>query len=239
MMNEIQISLVPMMLQAALDGRKTRMRWLVDPQPEDGTDSPYHIGAGNAGANELDGGVMEQRSDFAGDLVIFVENYVQQDGRCIEINSPDDYFWMDQGWAVGDNNRGRYCSRRQEKKMRKFKNFDLAVDYVFERRKKRPRETFFLVYILGNAWARVSTLDEILTIDAKAEEVMTKRTPNEFKKHFEILAKHTASNAVAVRAAQFLSVVQSKGLAAAKAAFLPATAARYMKLLETAGLLDK
>lgn len=55
-------------------------------------------------------------------------------------------------------------------KILKYHKFDDAVCYIETRRRKRPKERFFLVYVLGNNWTRVSTMDEILALDAATSE---------------------------------------------------------------------
>jgi hypothetical protein len=173
--------------------------------------------------------------EFAGDLLIFVEGYMQKDFRCIEINSTDDFFWST-GWAVGDNSRGRYCSRQATDKIRKFREFDEAVRYIEARRRKRPKERFFLVYLLGNTWTRVSSLDEILAIDAAAAgEVRSE--PSERSRQRSILLGLGHSMAMANRLVFYLEEVREEGEAAANARLSRATLSRYARLLKEAGLL--
>lgn len=172
--------------------------------------------------------------EFAGDLLIFVEGYEQKDFRCIEINSTDDFFWST-GWAVGDNSRGRYCSRQATDKIRKFREFDEAVRYIEARRRKRPKEKFFLVYLLDNTWTRVSSMDEILALDAAAVKV--KPEPSERSRQRDILLGLGHSMAMANRLVFYLEEVREEGEAVANARLSRATLFRYGKLLKEAGFL--
>lgn len=177
--------------------------------------------------------------EFAGDLVVFVDGYQQQDFRCLEINSGDDFFW-EHGWAVGDNDRGRYCSRRAVDKIRKFALFDDAVRYIEIRRRKRPKERFFLVYILGNNWLRVSTLDEILAIDAvQASAAAAAAEPSERMRQRTRLIDMGCSFSMANKLVYYLEVLREEGEAAANAGVSHATRMRYRQLLRDAGLLPK
>lgn len=58
--------------------------------------------------------------------------------------------WYEEGWAVGDNPRERFCKWNWFKPMRKFHDFDEAVTYIYRLRqkRKRPNETYSLVYFL-------------------------------------------------------------------------------------------
>jgi len=178
---------------------------------------------------------MSER-EFAGDLMVFVDGYQQQDFRCIEINSGDDFFWSN-GWAVGDNSRGRYCSRQSLDKIRRFKHFDDAVRYIETRRRKRPKERFFLVYVLGNTWLRVSSLDEILATDAVAAATNASAVgPSVRTRERNKLMDVGCSLGMANKVLYYLEVLREKGEAAADAGVSRATRMRYRSLLKEAGL---
>lgn len=181
---------------------------------------------------------MDER-DFAGDLVIFVDGYQQKDFRCLEINSGDDFFW-ENGWAVGDNDRGRYCSRRAVDKIRKYRRFDDAVRYIETRRRKRPKERFFLVYVLGNNWTRVSSMDEILALDAvQAGVEVASAEPSERMRQRTKLMEMGCSFSMANKLVHYLEVLREEGETAANAGIGPSTHMRYRQLLREAGLLPK
>lgn len=177
-----------------------------------------------------------EEPEFAGELMIFVEGYGQDDHRCWEHNEPDNYFWGDRGWAVGDNDRGRYCSRQAVHKIRKYRKFDDAVRYIEVRRRKRPKETFFLVYALGNRWDRVSTMDEILALDAAAAGRVQKVEPSERMLCIARLRELGHSWALASRMSHYLITLQEEGEEAASAGITRPTLMRYRRLLRDAGL---
>lgn len=181
---------------------------------------------------------IDSGPDFAGGLMIFVEGYRQDDHRCWEHNEPDDYFWGAKGWAVGDNDRGRYCSRQSVHKIRKYRRFDDAVRYIEARRRKRPKETFFLVYALGNRWDRVSTMDEILALDAAAAgaEVMA-AGPSGYARNVARLCELGHSRLQASRLAGYLRDIRQDGEDAASAGMSRSTRMRYAQMLKQAGLL--
>lgn len=181
---------------------------------------------------------IETGPEFAGDLMIFVEGYGQDDHRCWELNEPDGFFWGDRGWAVGDNDRGRYCSRQAVHKIRKYRRFDDAVRYVEVRRRKRPKETFFLVYALGNDWTRVSGMDEILALDAAAAGAVVRAAgPSEYARNVARLCELGHSILQARRLAGYLRDIREDGENAASAGMSRSTRMRYARLLEQAGLL--
>jgi hypothetical protein len=183
-------------------------------------------------------GMTDPTPDFAGSLMIFVEGYGQADHRCWEHNEPDNYFWGDRGWAVGDNDRGRYCSRQATHKIRKYHKFDDAVRYTETRRRKRPKEQFFLVYALGNNWTRVSTMDEILALDmAAAGNAQSAAEPSEFMRKVTRLRDLGHSRVLAVKLVSYLDVLRKEGETAANAGIGLSTQRRYLKLLKEAGLM--
>lgn len=104
-----------------------------------------------------------------GHLVIFVDGYkyhykglthlVEQDGKRFavpdrlmpsETNEIGSMDWWHNGWAVGDNSRDRLCSRLGSKPLRKFLDFDEAVQFVFSRQRKFKAQQHVLVYVTKN-----------------------------------------------------------------------------------------
>lgn len=181
--------------------------------------------------------MIDSGPDFRGALMIFVEGYGQNDHRCWEMNQPDNYFWGDRGWAVGDNDRGRYCSRQAVNKIRRYERFDDAVRYIELRRRKRPKEQFFLVYVLGNNWNRVSTMDEILALDAAAA-VNASAEPSERSRRVSRLRELGHSRVLAGKMVDYLEVLREEGEAPANAGIGKSTLMRYRRLLREAGMMD-
>lgn len=69
-----------------------------------------------------------------------------------ELHPAGSMLWLEEGWAVGDNARERFCKWNWVKSMRKFHDFDEAVTYIYRLRQKRKtkQEIYTLVYFLKN-----------------------------------------------------------------------------------------
>jgi hypothetical protein len=188
-----------------------------------------------------------------GSLLIFVDGYGVDDFRCAELNlghkfaqpEPGEMFWFNDGWAVGNNARDRYCSRNASDKVRRFKSYDEAVDYIFKKQRKRPKERFSLVYELDRTIELVSSLDEILEIDAKANSERQsqdsyRRKQSELREvqfpGLDVLRKRVGL-VVANNAAELLGLLRNEGESAARERFSKATYYRLRGLLKDAGLL--
>lgn len=192
-------------------------------------------------------------TSILGSILIFVDGYGVDDFRCAELNlghkfaqpEPGEMFWFNDGWAVGNNARDRYCSRNASDKVRRFKSYDEAVDYVFKKQRKRPKERFSLVYELDRAVELISSLDEILAIDAKARSEQEardsyRRQQSELREvqfpGLDVLRKRVGL-VVANNAAELLGLLRNEGESAARERFSKATYYRLRGLLKDAGLL--
>lgn len=89
----------------------------------------------------------------------------------MEHNDPDSWHNWSGGWAVGNNPRDRYCARTSPDKIRQFHDYDEAVSYIYNKKKKFPKQSFQLIYEIDNQRLEVSSLDVILAIDAEKSEV--------------------------------------------------------------------
>ncbi len=198
----------------------------------------------------------QQQADepnILGSILIFVDGYGVDDFRCAELNlghkfdqpEPGEMFWFNDGWAVGNNARDRYCSRNASDKVRRFKSYDEAVDYIFKKQRKRPKERFSLVYELDRSVELVSSLDEILEIDAKARS--EQQTQDSYRRQqselrevqfpgLDVLRKRVGL-VVANNAAELLGLLRNEGESAARERFSKATYYRLRGLLKDAGLL--
>lgn len=190
-----------------------------------------------------------------GSILIYVDGYGVDDFRCAELNlghkfsqpEPGDMFWFNDGWAVGNNARDRYCSRNASDKVRRFKSYDEAVDYIFRKQRKRPQERFSLVYELDRTLELVSSLDEILEIDAKAkaEEQAQDAYRRQQKELREIefpgldILRDRVGLVVANNAAELLGLLRNEGETAARARFSKATYYRLKGILKNAGLIGE
>lgn len=186
---------------------------------------------------------------FKGDILIYVDGFKVEDWRCMPHNYPEDIYPFPEasGWAVGDNPRDRYCSRLSTDKLRRFKDYDEAVRYIFEKRRKRKNERFQLMYQLGNAFHAVSTLDDIQAIDKAAEAeqraIDTQRAQlrAEFEKDMPCLDAllKIAGRQTAMSASMLLGNIRKDGFEAAKAAHARSNFYRLVRVLRQAGLLEE
>lgn len=192
---------------------------------------------------------------FKGDILVYVDGYKVEDWRCMPHNNPEDTFPFPEasGWAVGDNPRDRYCSRLAADKIRRFKNYDEVVRYVFEKGRKWKSQRFQLMYQVNHALSdvptfhEVSTLDEILAIDKLGEderrafEARRKELQAEYDKEYPgikvlqgVVGRHTAFAASAL-----LGAIQRDGLDMVKSAHSQSSFYRLVKILRQVGLLEK
>jgi hypothetical protein len=160
--------------------------------------------------------------------------------------------WFEDGWAVGDNARGQFCSWQGGKPRMQFAGFDEAVAYVHRMRvkRKRPHEVYTLVYVIQDAQGRecsepVSSTDEIAAIEAriadeKAEvarvrEVWRTETAATFPEREALQARFGRSRGVVLSA--FLGKIRHEGLEAAKVQVSRSTFYRNLADLRAAELL--
>lgn len=85
--------------------------------------------------------------------------------------------FYEDGWAVGDNPRDRFCKWNGIKPMRRFHDFDEAVAHVYRLRqkRKRPNEIYTLMYVTKGVNGKdcscaVSSLDDIVAFEATVSE---------------------------------------------------------------------
>lgn len=203
-----------------------------------------------------------------GHLVIFVEGYkmVQkhlmhvfaQDGEHICV--PDRFVpppkyevgseqWWREGWAVGDNDRGRLCMRTGAKPLKQFLNYDEAVDYAYRRRQRKKAEQHYLVYVLKD-WrghermSVVRSMDDVEAFEAALDEekriqdegmALRKAEFAEEHPHYETLKQHFGLSRSYVLS-DLLLKIRKEGLAAAKAATPKATFYRALRDIKSCGI---
>lgn len=203
-----------------------------------------------------------------GHLVIFVDGYkmVQkhlthvfaQNGEHIHI--PDRLVppqkhevgsdeWWREGWAVGNNDRGRLCLRFGPKPFKKFFNYDEAVDFGYLRQQKRKSEQHILVYVLkdwrGNErMSVVRSMDDVEAFEATLDEekriqdegmALRKAEFAEEHPHYETLKQHFGLSRSYVLS-DLLLKIRKEGLAAAKAATPKATFYRALRDIKSCGI---
>lgn len=179
-----------------------------------------------------------RQNEINGNILIAIR-YTVEDMRCMELNLPDQFWQEDIGWLVGDNAKDRPCG--DPRKARRFKMFDDAVTYVFNKQKKHKKWRFNLLYEVGNETHKVSTLDEILAIDAKLQTEITEieRVRKEYRdRDMPELEKLEAKYGwkTGVRLALLLGIIRNKGIDAAKQGSSLSTFRRLKKMLIDVGI---
>jgi len=207
-----------------------------------------------------------------GHLVIYVDGYKmhqknmahifpQADGSTISV--PDgllppprhevgsDDWWRD-GWAVGDNSRGRLCKRFGAKDLKRFFDYDEAVDYAYRRQQKKKTEQHILVYVSTDwrgheRFAVVRGMDDIDAFEATLAE--EERIQNEgmaqrkaeFSRehpHFDELRKrYPMSRAYAL--SDLLLKIKEQGIEVAKAGMPKSSFYRAMRDIQLCGIEPK
>lgn len=183
---------------------------------------------------------------FHGHLMIFIEGYAINEFRCVDHNEshPNSIDYFVRGYAVGDNPTNRPCARSSYNKIKKFHDYDEAVALIDRRRRKNPRERYQLIYEVENLRRLVSSLDEILAVDADldAHKAETKRIQKELRDRdlpgLDIL-EQTHDSRTALNAAMLLGIIRNKGMDAAKQSTGKSTFYRLVKILRTAGLVSE
>lgn len=169
------------------------------------------------------------------------------------VHSPETPEWIEDGWAVGDNPRDRFCKWNGTKPVRRFKDFDEAVQLIYRLRqkRKRPNEVYTLVYVTRGSFGKdisnvVSSLDAIEAIETEIanERSQIEAAQAEYRAQLEVerpafeqlrkayghMRGHTLS--------EFLGRVRQRGLAALKAEGPASSFYRNIRDLRTVGLLD-
>ena len=159
-----------------------------------------------------------------------------------------DEWWQD-GWAVGDNLRGRLCKRFGVKPLRQFKHFDEAVAYVYQRQRKHKSQRHTLVYATTGAIGKeqsavIQSLDDIDAIEAGVAAEVVKnaaasaadraRMDAEFPYLQALQDKH--GKAAGLHLSYFLKNIKDKGAKAVKASMPTSSYYRQIKRLREAGV---
>lgn len=170
-----------------------------------------------------------------------------------ELHPVGSMLWCEEGWAVGDNPRERFCKWNWVKSMRKFHDFDEAVTYVYRLRqkRKRPHEKYTLVYFLKNhrgneVFQPVSSMDDIERFEREVEaeanqyklEIESRRKSME-EEYPEIeLLRETFSSTKAFQLSQLLKTIRRDGKNKAIQDIPKSTYYRGIADLRKLGLVD-
>jgi hypothetical protein len=203
-----------------------------------------------------------------GYLVIFVDGYKVYDKYLVHVfvedektihvpdrlMPPPEYevgegdWWYD-GWAVGDNARGRLYKRHGVKPLRRFRDFDDAVGYMFARQRKHKDHRHTLVYVtagLGDKEQRevVRSLDDIAAVEARvAAEIATneaaiaeRRAKTDAEYPYLRVLQDKYGRSAGWSLSDFLKDVREKGAEAVKASMPASSYYRQVKRLREAGV---
>lgn len=165
-----------------------------------------------------------------------------------EIGSED---WWEEGWAVGDNERGRLCKRWGTFKCRRFADYDEAVAVAYRRQQKFKGQQHTLVYVTRGIGDReklfvVRSMDEIDAIEAQLaaeiadnERLLTEQRGrwNSEHPHIKVLQERYGRT-VGWTLSDLLRDLKEKGEEEVKGSRPKSTLARHMKMLREAGVIS-
>lgn len=193
--------------------------------------------------------------DHAAHIIPSGSGYVVVPDRFVkaELHSVGSMAWCEEGWAVGDNPRERFCKWNWVKAMRKFHDFDEAVTYIYRLRqkRKRPNEAYTLVYFSKGVGGKesftpVSSLEDIIKFEAEiAAELEQHSTDKQLKlqalqnEYPELETLIKAFGAIkAFKLSLLLKAIREEGKDKAMQNTSKATYYRYTQELRDVGLLD-
>lgn len=157
--------------------------------------------------------------------------------------------WWEDGWAVGDNSRGRLCKRFGSFKCMRFHDYDEAVAFISRRQPRFKAQQHVLVYVTKGVAGKerlyvVRSMDEIDEIEAKLV-VEIDKSDAEFAQreadwknrhpHLKALQERFGSS-MGMSLSYLLNDIRDKGLEAAKAGRPKATFSRHLAKLKEAGI---
>lgn len=181
-------------------------------------------------------------SEWNGHFVVYVGGYYQEGMGTAAHNGvsaePTPWDW-ENGWAMGDNARNRYCCR-DSKKIRKFCEYDQAREAVQKQRRKFPEQEFLILYCRNNQILPARTLEEALKLKAAFDQADDKQEQRqrEWCPELEVLSQHFERRH-AIKLSCFLREYRKNPTPkeAAKAALTPVSRAKdYVADLLKAGI---
>lgn len=157
--------------------------------------------------------------------------------------------WWEDGWAVGDNSRGRLCKRFGAFKCMRFHDYDEAVAYISRRQPRFKAQQHVLVYVTKGVAGKerlyvVRSMDEIDDIEAKlvgdivksdAEFAQREADWNNLHPHLNALQERFGKS-MGVALSYLLNDIRNNGLEAAKASRPKATFTRHLAKLKEVGI---
>lgn len=170
-----------------------------------------------------------------------------------EIHERGSSEWYEDGWAVGDNPRERFCKWAGASPMYRFHDYDEAVTYIqrLRQRRKRPHESYSLVYFtkgVGGAtrYQPVSFLDDILAFEAEIDSEIKQNAQAQEERKQAFLDEYPEIDRLkasyrglkAYQLSELLKVIRSGDTEAAKKGVSKSTFYKNVKELKNLGLLE-
>lgn len=157
---------------------------------------------------------------WSGHFVVYVLGYRTDGWNTIshdEASQSENTQWTwGEGWAIGNNTRGRYCSRLAHKKIKRFKSYLEARLNCQTQKAKFPKQAFLIHYCISTTYIRVNTLEEAIALEcehiAKALEMSLKL--DESLPEFDFFSK-IFGRSKAMVLSMFLADVRKNGIDAA------------------------
>ena len=159
--------------------------------------------------------------------------------------------WWEDGWAVGDNTRGRLCKRFGSQRCMRFRDYDEAVTYISRRQSRFKSQRHILVYVTKGVAGKeqlyvVRSMDEIDDIEAKMIVEIAMSDAEFAQREADWSARHPHLKALQLKfgssmgrsLSNLLNNIREKGLEAAKAGVPKATVTRHLAKLKEAGLIE-
>ena len=121
-------------------------------------------------------GGFRRKSDYAAQIFFQGDQMISVPDRLVEapVYGPADLGWAEEGWAVGDNPRDRFCKWMSNAPKRRFTDYDEAVRFIYElrQRRKKAHEAYTLVYVSVGSQGKeqftiVSSMDDIGAFEAQ------------------------------------------------------------------------
>lgn len=162
----------------------------------------------------------------------------------------DSWEWWEDGWAVGDNDRGRLCKRFGSFKCKPFHDFDEALSYMYRRQQRFKQQRHTLVYVTKGIRDTeklfvVRSMDDIDAVEEKIaadiDEFQQEEAANQARRaqclaHLDQLQAQFGRSA-GLALSELLGEIQGDGLEAVKARRPRSTLARQVAKLRESGLI--
>lgn len=161
--------------------------------------------------------------------------------------------WYEEGWAVGDNPRERFCKWGGPSPLYRFRDYEEAVVYIqrLRQKRKRPHEQYSLVYFSRGVGGRechrpVSSLDEIDEFEAELAKEVSKSNEAAAERRAVLNAEYPEMDrlrtafggAKALRLSLLLKSLRADGGVEARQEMTKATFYRGVRELRTMGLIE-